>query len=92
MTPSMPVIVLKVMVLNGVGLLVNSLIVSMKNSITKLINTNCKALFTFRVPKNIPKVNSPHIKKYAAIEVSVGTLIPVKNVNLGRTRSSTRDH
>ena len=39
----------------------------MKNSIAKLMNTNCSARFAFRVPKNIAKVNNPHMKKYAAI-------------------------
>jgi hypothetical protein len=92
MTPSMPVIVLNVTVPNRTGLPVNSLIVNMKNSIAKLMNTNCKARLAFNVHKNIAKVKIPHIRKYAAIAVSVGALSPVKNVTLGRTRRMTRDH
>ena len=41
------------------------------------MNTNCSARFAFRVPKNIAKVNMPHMKKYAAIDASVGAANPV---------------
>jgi len=40
---------------------------SKKNRITKLMNTNCNALLTFKVPKNNPNVKIPHMNKYAAI-------------------------
>jgi len=92
MTPSMPVRLLKVNVPNSVGLPVNSLIVNMKKRIAKLMNTNCKARFVLSVPKNITNVNSPHMRKYAAIAISVGALNPVNIEVLGRTRRSTRDH
>jgi len=92
MTPSMPVRLLKVKFPNSVGLFVKSLIVSMKKRIAKLMNTNCNARFFLSVPKNIANVNSPHMKKYAAIAVSVGAFNPVKSDVLGRTRRSTRDH
>ena len=88
----MPVRVLKVNVPKSVGLPVSSLMVSMKNRIVKLMNTNCRARFALSVPKNIAKVNNPHMKKYAAIAVSVGALNPEKSALLGKTRRSTRDH
>ncbi len=46
----------------------------------------------FKVPKNIAKVKNPHMKKYAAMAVSVGELIPDRNVVLGKSSRVTRDH
>ncbi len=92
MMPSMPVRLPKVNSPNSVGLPVKSLIVNMKNRIAKLMNTNCKARFVLSVPKNIVKVNNPHMKKYAAIAVSVGAVSPVNIELLGKTRRSTSDH
>ncbi len=72
MTPSMPTNVLNVMEPDMTGLLVNSLIANIKNSMDKLPNTNCKARLAFNVPKNMPKVKIPHIMKYAANEDEEG--------------------
>ena len=69
MTPSMPVIVLKVTFPNSNGLPVNSRIVSMKNRIARLRKTNCKARFVLRVPKNIENVFSNAIYKIMTGEV-----------------------
>lgn len=61
--PSYPVIVAKSV------FPVNTLVVGKKKSMARFINTNHAALFAFSVPKDIMKVNKPHIKKYAAIAV-----------------------
>ena len=92
MTPSMPVIVLNVTFPKRTGLLVNSLVINMKNSIVKLPNTNCKARLAFNVPKNMAKVKIPHIRKYAANEDEDGPLNPLKNESFGKTKSITRLH
>ena len=63
MMPSMPVNVLKVIEPDMTGLLVNSLIVNIKNSSDKLPKTNCSARLALSVPKNIAKVKIPHITK-----------------------------
>jgi len=63
MMPSMPVIVLNVIVPVRTGLPVSYLIVSMKNSIVRLMKTNWSARLAFNVPKNMPKVKIPHIVK-----------------------------
>ena len=76
MTPSMPVNVLNVIDPVRTGLLVNSRIANMKNSIVKLPKTNCNARLAFNVPKNMPKVKIPHIIKYAANEDVEGPLNP----------------
>ena len=86
MIPSKPVIMPKV------ALPVKSLAVSKKKSIAKLANTNCRARFFLKVPKNIAKVKKPHIKKYAAIAVSEGEFTPAKMEVLGRSIRNTRDH
>src|SRR5664279_2274856 len=88
MTPSIPVIVL-----NQTGLPSNSRVVSMKKSIAKLRKTNCNARFAFRVPKSIANVNMPHMKKYAAIEASLGAANPgTMKVIFGKTSNRTSDH
>ncbi len=55
---------------------VKSLAHKRKNSVAKLRKINCNARFTLRVPKNIARVNNPHMKKYAAIASFVGAATP----------------
>ena len=43
-----------------------------KNSIARLMKTNCRALLAFNVPKNIIRVKSPHMNRYAAIPALSG--------------------
>ena len=74
------------------GLPVASLIVSIKNSMNKLAKTNCSVRFDFSVPKNITRVNSPHIKKYAAVEIGSAFAIVPKNVVPGSRIKATSDH
>lgn len=74
------------------GLPIKSRAVNKKNRTNRLPKTICSALFALRVPKNIAKVNSPHMKKYAAIAVSVGAEMPEKKDSLGKTNSATKDH
>ena len=76
---------------------VKSLAVSMKNSIVKLRKMNCNARLTSKVPKNIAKVNSPHMKKYAAMAVvdvaCRGEFVETSQIsNVGSTSKSTKDH
>jgi len=68
MIPSMPMI--SVNVSRSLAVIVvyanrAYLTVSRKNSIDRLIKINCSARFFLSAPKNIMKVKSPHMKKYA---------------------------
>jgi len=66
MTPSIPIMRVngsKFVVVNDVYDSIADLIASKKNSTAKLMKTNCIARLAFRVPKNMTKVNSPHMKK-----------------------------
>ena len=67
----------------------NCAIANIKNSIVRLMNTNCNARLTFSVPKNVARVKMPHIMKYDAIEAADGATNPVI---FGRTKSTTRLH
>lgn len=72
---------------------VSSLAVNRKNSIAKLMNTNCSARLDFSVPKNIAKVNIPHMKKYAAIaDWSFAPLIVNDGNSFGSRIRPTNDH
>ena len=85
--PSIPVIVCKS------GFPVSFTAVSKKNRTVKLPKTNCTARLALNVPQNIKSVNIPHMKKYAAIAVSLGAVVAGdSNVKLGSSSKMTRDH
>jgi len=85
--PSIPVII------SRSALPVNRTIVNMKNSTVKLLKTNCNARFILIVPKNISRVNMPHMKKYAAMAVLSGAVTARdRSVKLGSNSKMTRDH
>ena len=66
MMPSTPMILVKFSkstVVIGVQARREDLTASKKNSIVKLEKTNWIARLIFRVPKNMAKVKSPHMKK-----------------------------
>jgi len=87
-TPSIPAIISNVS-----GFPVSLTIVNRKNSTVKLLKTNCSERLVFSVPKNISRVNMPHMKKYAAIAVSVAAATAGdKIVTLGSSIRITRYH
>lgn len=51
---------------------------SNKNSNVNDPKTTCKALLALKVPMNIPKVNNPHMNRYADISIALGAS-PIPN-------------
>ncbi len=70
---------------------VSSRAVNKKNKRARLEKTNCRARFAFSVPKNITVVNSPHMKKYAAMEI-IEEGSASRKVKLGIRSNAARDH
>jgi hypothetical protein len=67
---------------------------SKKNRMNNDPKMNWRPLFFFKVPRNMQKVNNPHMKKYHAINpASVAPALgpALMNVKLGKSHNATKE-